>query len=204
MKDIQKREAVIASVFPLVAVLVAGVGMGLAWPLVGWWAIFFVLLPIAVVFTAHPLYRLVIRPRRVRRYLRKLGVPARRVWEDAISLERSTRRDFMSWENPLLLMAIYKQYSGYPWMWDVYQKLAEFDLGADWDQFFSKVWKRMPSKNFAEETRVEPALPFLELLAAGKTNVTDLGRLMQSDLSLNAVLAIVRDDIPVEYAKEMG
>lgn len=204
MKDMQKREAFIAFVFPLVAVPVAGVGMGLAWPFAGWWAVCFVLLPIATAFTVHPLYRLVIRPRRVQRYLRKLGIPARRVWRDAVSLERSTRRDFMSWENPLLLMAIYKEYSGYPWMWDVYKKLVEYDLGADWGQFFSKVWKRVPSRNFKEETRVEPVIPFLELLVAGKTNVTDLGRLMQSDLSLNAVLAIVRDDIPVEYAKEMG
>lgn len=200
MKDMHKREAVIAVAFPLAAMLLTGAAIGLLWPLFSWWTLFLTLFPIAVSLTAHPLYRLVLRPRRIRRFLRKLGIPARQAGERAVSLERFTGRDFTKWENPMLLLAVHNNYSGYPWMWDVYEKLVPYDLGADWEQFFQKVWKQIPSRNFVEESKVAQAVPFLELLVEGKTNVVDLGRLMQSELSLDAVLAVVRDDIPLEYA----
>lgn len=200
MKNMQRREAVIAVVFPVAAMLATSAAIGLLWPVFSWWGLFLTLFPVAVVLTVHPLYRLVIRPRRIRRFLRKLGVPGRQSGERAVALERLLHRDFTTWENPMLILAVHNNYSGYPWMWDVYAQLTPYDLGADWEPFFSKVWRQIPSKNFAEESKVAASLPFLELLVSGKTNVSDLSRLMSSELSLDAVLAVIRDDIPLEYA----
>ena len=204
MKKMRTREAVIATVFPALAVLVTSAAIGLLWPLLGAWCLFFALFPVAVVLTVHPVYRLVVRPRRIRRYLRKLGVPAHREWKEALEFERSSNRDFTSWGNALLILTLHKNYSGYPWMWDMYAQWEKYDLGADWDQFFSKVLRFIPSTGYGrDDTKLPKAEPIVKAIAEGKTNVVEVSRLLGEGLPYEAILLVAVEGMPVDYAREL-
>lgn len=204
MKKMRTREAVIVTVFPALAILATSAAIGLLWPLFGAWCLFFALFPVAVTLTVHPVYRLVIRPRRIRRYLRKLGVPAHDGWKEALEFERSSNRDFTSWGNPLLVLALHKNYAGYPWMWDMYVQWEQYDLGADWDQFFSKVFVSIPSTGYGrEDTKLPKAEPIVKAIAEGKTDVVEVSRLLREGLPYKAVLLVAVEGMPADYAREL-
>lgn len=200
MKDIRTREKVVAAVYPVLTILATAAAIGLLWPVLGWWAMLGAMLPAAVVIFAHPMYRLVVRPRRIRRFLRKKGVPADGMWKMAVRFERTVGRDFTSWENPLLALYLHDNFSGYGWAVRAYDMWKEYDLGLDWDVFFTKVWRYLLSPNFDARVKAEMVTPLVQLLAEGKVDVVELSRLVRSDLSFEGLMMVVREGLPMEYA----
>lgn len=199
MNDVRTREKVAAAI-PALVLVVTGAAMGLLWQFIGWYTMFMMLVPVASIICTHALYRQVLRPRQVRRFLQRHGVPADGLWQEALRFERETGRSFTSWKNPLLALLLHRNFSGHAWAVEAYQAWRGYDLGLDWEPFFSRAWRPLPTPNFDDRQKMKAVTPLLALIAVGKVDVEDVVRLARSDISFEAMLMVLREGLPLEYA----